>query len=109
MALRRASAPGRPRSRAAGHPMTALAGRATTGPRTTMPTSVARAPMAVGPNTPLPEPVRATSTTATPMAVRARPATTRRVEAVDAGVVVSRKAARGGTRDARRAGAGPGG
>ncbi len=106
MALRRASTPVTPRSRASGAPMAALAGPATTGPATTTPTSVAMAPRPASPRV-SPPPSRARSTMPTPAAAMTEPVTARTIDVPVLSTAVSRRAAMGAVREAFNAGARP--
>ena len=106
MALRRASTPVTPRSRASGAPMAALAGPATTGPATTTPTSVAMAPRPASPRV-SPPPRTASSTIPTPTRAITEPTTARTTDDPVPSTAVSRRAAMGAVRDAFRAGARP--
>ena len=103
IALRRARRPVKPRASPAPAPSTAADGRATTGPRTTNPTSMARAPSparAIAPSSS----DDADTTVAAPAAAITKPAIARVRDAAERSMATSRSAASGATRDALSAG-----
>ena len=102
MAFRRASRPVWPRRRLGTYPNTPAAGRATTGPRTTAPTSVSSAPSPARPSGW--SAIVAVATVAIPRAVSTMPPINRLFEAEVESTADSRKAASGAIREARRAG-----
>ncbi len=104
MALRRASSPALPRSRASGAPSTDAAGRATPGPATTRPIRLATAPRPVHRSSDSPPTSAPVSTPAAPRPRIARPATARPRDVPLRSTEASRRAASGATREARTAG-----
>ena len=102
IALRRARRPVWPRRMLGTQPSTPAAGRATTGPRTTAPTSVSSAPSPA--RTSASSAIVAVATVAMPRPVSTMPPISRLFEAEVESTADSRSAASGAMREARRAG-----